>query len=918
MEKAAQRLGIAAEMEFLEGGLHEDPGELRRRLQEAVDRAGATGNYSRIAIGYGVCGRGTVGLYARQIPLALPRAHDCIALFLGSDSAYKREFFHYPGTYYISAGWFEEKVQPRSARPQGDCKNFTPADDAELVKKYGPDNARAIRDFLNSWRRNYQRAVFINTGAGDPSKYAGYARAMAREFGWKYDEIPGNLQLLEKILAAENTTAEVLIVPPGHVTRFDPFENGLKAVPPRETVDIEAVPAVQPPRREGPPRGACGGRLGLGIDAGGTFTDAVIFDFQTNAVLAKAKALTTRWDYTIGIENALAQIDAELLPRIDLVSVSTTLATNAIVEGRGQKVGLLVMPAYGMYEPSELPHDPKARLSAQMGIDGKEIVPVDEAQVRQIAREMIDRHGVEAFAVSGFAGVVNPAHEIEVKRVLKELAGVVVTCGHELSELLNFRTRAQTAVLNARIIPNLEKFLRDVECALQRRAVKAPLMVVKGDGSLMSAAVAVERPVETVFSGPAASVAGARFLTHCQEAFVTDMGGTTTDTASVAEGRVRTCASGARVGRWDTHVQALRMRTVGLGGDSLIAFKDGKLRIGPRRVAPVAWLACVDPKTSKALDYIESRLRDFAFSNHGMELVVRNGSPDGFEPNPDETRILRVLADRPYCLDELARATGAYHWSTMRLDRLEERGLVQRCGLTPTDLLHVQGDFTRWDVGAAERLLVLVSRLFAFDPRDFIAHVIERVVRALALELFKCQLDEETDPDAMDSCPVCRTVMERLFAGDSADYTLSLRLRKAVVGIGAPVHFFLPRAAALVGASAVIPPHADVANAIGAITSSVVISRQAEILPDPAGAFAVHGLARVRSFGSFSEAHEYAVGELNKLVLRLARCAGTGESDVKIDYDDRIAASADGGEIFLGRTLKASLSGRPAFARAPL
>ena len=97
-------------------------------------------------------------------------------------------------------------------------------------------------------------------------------------------------------------------------------------------------------------------RYGLGIDAGGTYTDAVIYDFQADALLNKSKALTTKWDFTVGIREALEGLDSEMLSRVELVALSTTLATNAIVEGQGQKVGLLVMPPYGLFDPEDIPH----------------------------------------------------------------------------------------------------------------------------------------------------------------------------------------------------------------------------------------------------------------------------------------------------------------------------------------------------------------------------------------------------------------------------------------------------------------------------------------------------------------------------------------------------------------------------------
>jgi len=533
-----QRVAEAADAElttdYLPGGLHARPHELRVRLQEAIDQASAHEQLDRIVIGYGLCGRGTVGIHARAVPLVIPKVQDCIALFLGSDAAYRREFARYPGTYYFSAGWVVEKVQPKSQEGSGEPRRREDLirDRDYLVEKYGEEHADAILEFMNSWQRNYQRAAFIDTGAPGREKFARHAQVMAEELGWLYEQLPGSTALLETALAAEQSSGEVLVVPPYYVTTYDAVSGGLKAVPAWQ--DGAARPEPSAPSAPAPEHAPRRIRLGLGIDAGGTYTDAVVYDFQSDAVLAKAKAPTTRWDFTVGIRQALEQIEGIEADAIGLVAVSTTLATNAIVEGQGQKVGLVLMPPYGLFSEADIPHRPVAVIRGRLEIDGTEQEPVDPEEVRRVARSMVEQ-GVGAFAVSGFAGTVNPEHELAVQALLREATGRSVTCGHQLSEMLNFRTRATTAVLNARIIPRLERFLAEAERALRERGIAAPMMVAKGDGSLMNAATARERPVETIMSGPAASVAGARYLTGREAALVVDIGGTTTDTAALGQ-----------------------------------------------------------------------------------------------------------------------------------------------------------------------------------------------------------------------------------------------------------------------------------------------------------------------------------------------------------------------------------------------
>ncbi len=188
--------------------------------------------------------------------------------------------------------------------------------------------------------------------------------------------------------------------------------------------------------------------------------------------------------------------------------------------------------------------------------------------------------------------MLNPAHELQVRELVRQLTGLPVTCGHELTSNLHAPRRALTAALNARLIPYIEQLIASVRQILAEKNIRAPLMVVKGDGSLMDARVAIERPVETILSGPAASVVGARYLCGEGDVLVVDMGGTTTDIALLQDGRPALSLEGATVGGWRTMVEAIAVHTSGLGGDSEVTFDvDDGMLVGPQRVVPLSLLA---------------------------------------------------------------------------------------------------------------------------------------------------------------------------------------------------------------------------------------------------------------------------------------------------------------------------------------
>ncbi len=652
-------------------------------------------------------------------------------------------------------------------------------------------------------------------------------------------------------------------------------------------------------------------KTGLGVDAGGTYTDAVIFDLESNITICKAKSLTTRWDFTVGISKALEQLDQNFLRKIELVSLSTTLATNAIVENEGQKVGLIIMPPFGLDIAQNISCRPKSVIQGQLDITGREILPVNPDEIKSVVSRMLEDHNVTAFAVSGFAGSINPAHELQVKNIIQKETGLFVSCGHELSDNLNFQTRAVTAMLNARIIPRLANLLLDLEKVMNRYGIDSPVVVVKGDGTLMSSEMAKMRPVETILSGPAASVAGARHLTGINDALVVDMGGTTTDTAALSSGLVSLNEEGSNVGGHRTHVKALDIRTIGLGGDSLIRYERMQFLIGPKRVAPIAWLGRNWPGTENALNYLSLHLNRYRNSTRKMQILAKTGDVKSMQLSPLEEGIVSLLEQRPYSLDELLHATGAIAEGSLHLQRLEENFVIQRCGLTFTDLLHIDGRFQEWDTETARQYAGFYSFLTHQPLPEMIEHILELGIKRLSMELLKRRLDDDMDPDKMEDCPVCKTLVQHLLNEQHPNYEVAINLKHPVIGVGAPVKFFLPQAVTPFKARAILPENADVANAIGAITSYVFIRKQLWIIPGKEDGFIVEGISGARKFKNLDDADRFAREELTDIVHKKAIEAGTSCRNIIFETKDSIPLAATGEAVFLKRTISASLKGRP-------
>ncbi len=716
--------------------------------------------------------------------------------------------------------------------------------------------------------------------------------------------------MIEKLIDAESSSDEILFAPPDYAIEHDSTQESLNADPvanlaQKEENDISMEDADPSENESGAYI-----KIGLGIDAGGTYTDAVIYDLELNKTLCKAKALTTKWDFTVGIKRAMEKLDQKLFSEIELISVSTTLATNAIVENEGQTVGLLLMSPFGLEDCKSNIYRPNALIQGKLKITGKEIEPVNPDEVKSVVKQMMENDHVTAFAVSGYAGSINPQHELKVKKIIQEETGVFVSCGHELSDTLNFETRAATTTLNARIIPRLKSLILDLENTMAGYGVTAPIVVVKGDGTLMRKEMANNRPIETILSGPAASVAGARHLTGLADALVVDMGGTTTDTASLASGLVNLNEQGASVGEHRTHVYALDIRTTGLGGDSLILHENGNFLIGPKRVAPISWLGQNYPGTYTALEFLGDRLKHFIRSTESMQILTKTGEVKSLRLTSLEEQILSKLEQRPYSIDELLQNPDVEARLSLPLQRLEENFIIQRYGLTLTDIFHIKGLFEKWNTKSAKIYAGFYSFIAGIPLYEMIDHLLELGTKKLSLELLKHCLDNINTTE-LDNNPAWKTLIHLLLNEQHPNYEVAINFKHPVVGIGAPIGFFLPEAVRPFKTEAIIPDDADVANAIGAITSHVSIRKHLWIIPDYKGGFIVEGVSGIHRFKSLGEADGYARSALTHLLREQAEEAGTSCRTVNFKTVDKKSEFVGNRQIILKRHIYASLKGRP-------
>ena len=501
----------------------------------------------------------------------------------------------------------------------------------------------------------------------------------------------------------------------------------------------------------------------LGIDTGGTFTDGVIYDNSRNTVLTKAKTPTVHADLSESVSAVLDALDFDKPEAIDKIVLSTTLATNAIVEGKGRPVGLIAIGA----EPKDpLPTPWVKSVAGKIGIKGKELMPLDEDAAEK-AIEALMPHA-EAFAVSGMMSTRNNSHELAVKAMIENKTTAPVICAHALSGQLGFHDRTVTAVLNAGLIPIIHDFIGAVIRALDAKKITAPVFIVKGDGHLATLDFIKEKPVETILSGPAASMIGAVTLSGADNAIVADMGGTTTDTGIVTNRSLTLSPVGAKVGRWQTHVDSAKLTTTGLGGDSAIVIENGKPVLTPARVIPA-------------------------------------------------------------CRRADAEAAPV---------------------LTPTDILHLSGELSRWDTKKAKKALDAQAEACGSDPKTLLSDLKNLVYRRIDEDVLKAYAD----------------------------------LAYPVLAIGAPAGSWYHNLRDRTGRDAIIPEHHEVAAAVGAAVAAVEERATALVRPDEENdGFVAHIMGETASFSDKDTAVAFAADAAKARVTALAEAQGVGTPTVSVD-----------------------------------
>jgi N-methylhydantoinase A/oxoprolinase/acetone carboxylase beta subunit len=330
----------------------------------------------------------------------------------------------------------------------------------------------------------------------------------------------------------------------------------------------------------------------------------------------------------------------------------------------------------------------------------------------------------------------------------------------------------------------------------------------------------LERPVDTILSGPAASARGGMVLSDLDDCVVIDMGGTSTDIALIEKGLLRNAPDGAMIGGWRTRVEAVDMWTFALGGDSEIrGSKKSGLLIGPERVTPLSFATIRYPVIKRKMEELgEARFL------MAVDRTYQNLSPS------EESIVNFLLTNGPSTRGELRNNLCDIHLLDMFLKSLRGRGAVFGIGLTPTDILHVSGQYTAGDVEAAKLGVRMYSKALCLKEEDLVHDATEMLSTRIAEELLKKMLTDNLE--TLSESPSMQGVI-KLLSGSRSSNNLGLRARIAhpIVGLGGPARAFIAPLADLLDVKVLIPENYDVGNAVGAVCGRVSMFADVYVYP---------------------------------------------------------------------------------------
>ena len=450
--------------------------------------------------------------------------------------------------------------------------------------------------------------------------------------------------------------------------------------------------------------------LVLGVDTGGTYTDAVIVKSGKNEILEKAKAFTTHADLKIGIDNCLNRLDKNLINQVEQVNISTTVAVNAILENNFEDTGILMigktildrLPARYLYSIK----NPFTHHNAFLTEGIKEIKDIYRFFNNRVSNIIITSD--------------NKKEHFEQERIVaeivsQELVGCDIIPASEQSGSSDYVKRTVEAALKVFLKPLVASWIKCIRKSLYEKGIGDELYIVNAMGDLVTCEQAVCDPLSLIYSGLATSVKGGIALAGIEDFLLVDMGGTSSDVTKVSGGRLEGMTIPIKVGGFKIDKEAMNVKSYGVGGDSCIRINQArKIKVGPEKAMPICVAAHYHRDITDELCRYKCDVGYEMITAQQVDCYISYGIDQRLEAQLtyDENKIVEYVSEHPHNILQIGKHFGKDP-DSLHMDRLLKLNAVDLISMTPTDILHISNRYNEWDAEASHAAAEIMRRQIA-------------------------------------------------------------------------------------------------------------------------------------------------------------------------------------------------------------
>lgn len=548
----------------------------------------------------------------------------------------------------------------------------------------------------------------------------------------------------------------------------------------------------------------------LGIDTGGTYTDAVLVT-ENKEITATAKSFTTHDDLTKGINRCIDLLEQVQYSAIEEVHISTTLAVNSILEGRFERIGLLQLDKT---IETTLPANYTTTVrspSFQMQKFAYEKNPLVILEI-----EKTFSGNVDYVVVTAPGGKSAAQREHRMAEAIRRNVDIKVFCVTDYCDAEDYSERTLFAMLTLYLMPVIDGWVKSVELMMRKKGIRAELKIMNAMGHLISCEEARKNPLSTLFSGFAASVAGGLGLTDLRDFLLVDMGGTSTDITRIINRQFREVKEQVKVDKFLIREKTMDVQTFGIGGDSLIKLTQaGRIIAGPQKAIPICVMS---RKYPYLIGELESCKRPDGYEMLTVQDVdcfigVKQYRHDDLTKL--EAEIVAYLIENPHNVFVIAE-----HFKqdpdALHLDKLIRKGAVRLISVTPTDVLHAERTCTKWDIKGADTAIHHMAEQLSCTKQECITTIKEAVFERLIRGCMQSIANFEKEQFDFDESRGADFMLKRFYGDEDSMFEMQFEIDKPIVALGAPSGAWLRQVAKTLNTDVIIPLHGEVANAFGA------------------------------------------------------------------------------------------------------